>query len=159
MRYRSVLPFLAIIGIVVLGSYGIASATAPSGVTPTAHVVGAALGDGVKVNADGVKLQTKGPAELSVLTLTLDPGATTGWHTHPGFAAIAVQEGVGRLYSSDCRAVTYEAGEAFVESGTDDATVFRNEGSTPVVLTVSFVAPRGSAIIRDEPAPAGCAIR
>ncbi len=49
----------------------------------------------------------------------------------------------------------FNSGDAFVEAGDDKATLFRNEGSTPVVLTVTFIAPRGAAIIRDEPLPAG----
>lgn len=60
-------------------------------VTPAAHVVGAQLARDVKINADEVK----SPTEVSVLTLTVDPGVTTGWHSHPGLAVIAVAEGTG----------------------------------------------------------------
>ena len=139
---------------------GIAFATPPSGVAPAVHVMSAALSDEVKVNADGVKLRTKLPTEVSVLTLTLEPGGTTGWHSHPGLAIIAVAEGTGKLYAADCSSQTYSAGQAFTEAGNDAPTVFRNESSSPVVLTVSFIAPRGTgaAFIRDEPAPAGCAV-
>ena len=137
---------------------GVAFATAPSGVSPEAHVVGAALDDRQKVNADGVKFQTKVPTEVSVLTLTVEPGGTTGWHSHPGLAIISVSEGAGKLYQADCSSTTYGAGEAFVEAGDDAPTVFRNEGSTPAVLTVSFIAPDGAAIIRDEIAPEGCGV-
>ncbi len=132
----------------------VASATSPAGVTPVAHVMAADLADHIKVNADGVKFQTKVPTEVSVLTLTVEPGGTTGWHSHPGLAVIAVSEGSGKLYSTDCSSQTYVAGQAFVEGGDDKPTMFSNESSSPVVLTVTFVAPRGDAIIHDEPAPA-----
>lgn len=136
---------------------GVALATSPSGVTPAVHVAGAALPDGVRVNADGVKLQTKRPADVSVLTLTLEPGATTGWHSHPGLAVIAVSVGTGTLHFADCTSKTYSAGQAFVEAGDEPPTLFRNESADPVVLTVSFIAPRGDAIIHDEADP-GCGI-
>lgn len=134
----------------------IAAATPPAGVTPVIHVAGAALPD-VKVNADKIKFQTKAPTDVSVLTLTLAPGGTTGWHSHPGFAVIAVAEGTGKLYFSDCSSKTFRAGQAFVEAGDDRPTLFRNETSLPVVVTVTFVAPKGAAIIRDEADP-GCQV-
>lgn len=140
-----------------LAAVGIASATAPSGVTPVAHVVGAKLPAAMKVNADGVKFQTKVPTEVSVLTLTVDPGGTTGWHSHPGLAVIALSDGTGKLYAADCTAKEIRAGEAFLEDGDDAPTEFRNESSSPVVLTVSFIAPRDAAIIHDEAAP-GCGL-
>jgi len=152
-RSLAVLTALAVIPLVA----GIAFATPPSGVTPAAHVEGAALPNGVRVNADGVKFETRRRADVSVLTLTLEPGGTTGWHSHAGLAIIAVAKGTGKLYSSDCRSKTYRAGKAFVEAGDDPPTLFRNESSRPVVLTVSFVAPRGAAIIEDRPDP-GCGI-
>jgi len=153
MKRRS-LAFLAAYAAIPFAAVGIASATAPSGVTPEAHVVGAQLADDMKTNADGIKFQTKVPTDVSVLTLTVDPGGTTGWHSHPGLAVISVAEGAGKLYFADCSSKTYSAGQAFVEDGDDEPTVFRNEGSSPVVLTVSFISPRGAAIIRDEAAPA-----
>ena len=136
---------------------GIALATPPSGITPEQHVAGAKLAKGAKVNTDGIKFQTKRPADVSVLTLTLDPGGTTGWHSHPGFAVIAVTKGTGTLYFADCSSKRYKAGRAFVEDGNDPPTMFRNETSEPVVLTVSFIAPRGAEIIHDEPDP-GCRV-
>jgi len=132
----------------------IAAATPPAGVTPVTHVAGATLPDDVKVNADKIKFRTKAPTDVSVLTLTIEPGGTTGWHSHPGLAVIAVTEGTGTLYFSDCSSKTFAAGQAFVENGDDRPTVFRNETSLPVVVTVTFVAPKGAAIIRDEANPA-----
>jgi quercetin dioxygenase-like cupin family protein len=158
MRFRS-LAVLTSFTLIPAAVVGIASATAPSGVTPVAHVSGAKLPGKVKVDADGIKFQAKAPTRASVLTLTVDPGGSTGWHTHPGLAVISVTRGTGTLYSTDCSSRTFKSGSAFVESGDDEATLFRNEGSTPVVLTVTFIAPRGAAIIRDEPAPGSCGRR
>ena len=134
---------------------GLASATSPPAVHPVAHVLGAQLPDDTKTNADGVKLQTKVRTDVSVLTLTVDPGATTGWHSQPGLAIIAVREGTGKLYFADCSSRTYGAGEAFVEAGNDAPTAFTNESTSPVVLTVTFIAPDGEQIIHGEDDP-GC---
>ncbi|MEJ7893819.1 MAG: cupin domain-containing protein [Solirubrobacteraceae bacterium] len=148
------LAVLAATAAMPLALVGIASATSPPAVTPVEHVRGADLADDLKVNADGVKFQTKVPTDVSVLTLTIDPGATTGWHTHPGLAIIAVSEGTGTLYSPDCTSETFNAGEAFVEAGDDAPTMFTNESPSPVVLTVSFIAPRDADPVHPEAGPA-----
>lgn len=145
---------LLLVAFVPLTVVGIAAATAPSGVTPAAHVEAATLAKGVKVNADGIKFKTKKPTAVSVLTLTVDPGGTTGWHSHPGFAVISVTNGTGTLYFADCSSRTVRSGKSFVETGDDPQTEFRNDTSSPVVLTVTFFAPKGEDIIRDEPRPA-----
>ena len=153
---RRLVAALAVGALAPLAALGSASATTPA-VTPAVHVVGADLDDRVQVNADGVKFQTKVPTDVSMVTLTLDPGATTGWHSHPGLAVIAVAEGTGKLYSADCIARTYSAGEAFVEAGDDTPTAFTNESASPVVLTVTFIAPQGSALAHPEADP-GCGL-
>jgi quercetin dioxygenase-like cupin family protein len=157
MKFRSLVP-LAAFALIPTTMVSIAFATASSGITPAVHVAGAQLPAGVKTNADGVKFQTKGPTEVSVLTLTVDPGGSTGWHSHPGLAVISVAEGTGKLYTADCTAQEFGAKEAFVEAGNDAPTLFRNESDAPVVLTVTFFAPRGAAIIRDEPMPGTCGL-
>lgn len=136
---------------------GIAFASSSSGVTAAAHAVGARIADDVKVNADRIKFQTKDPVDVSVVTLTIAPGGTTGWHSHPGFAVIAVTQGTGTLYFADCSSKTFRAGQAFVESGDDPPTVFRNDSPETVVVTVSFIAPRDAAFLRDEANP-GCSV-
>lgn len=150
------LALLTALTLIPPAAVGIASAKGPSGVTAVEHVVAAQLRDDIKTNADGVKFRTKVPTEVSVLTLTIDPGGSTGWHTHPGLAIISVSEGAGKLYSTNCKSKKFRPGDAFIEAGNDKATLFRNEGSRPVVLTVTFIAPRKAAII--EPAPASCGL-
>lgn len=153
---RRRLAALAVGALAPLAALGSASATTPA-VTPAVHVVGADLDDRVQVNADGVKFQTKAPSDVSVLNLTVEPGGTTGWHSHPGLAVIAVSEGTGKLYLADCSSKTFHAGQAFAESGDDEPTLFRNESSSPVLLTVTFIAPRGEDIIHGETGP-GCGL-
>lgn len=148
---------IAIAALAPLTAVGVAFATPPSGATPTPHVIGAGLPDGVNVNADRIKFQTKDPADVSVVTLSIEPGGTTGWHSHPGIALITVAEGTGKLYAADCTSETFQAGQAFVETGDDPPTVFRNESAEPVVLTVTFVSPRGASFHHDQANP-GCRV-
>ncbi|MDQ3874464.1 MAG: cupin [Actinomycetota bacterium] len=136
---------------------GVALATPGSGITPTVHVARATLTEKANVNADRIRFKTKKPTDVSVVTLRMAPGATTGWHRHPGVVIIAVTQGTGTLYSSDCSSRAYSAGQVFVESGDDAAGVFRNETASDVVITVTFVAPKGAAFRIDAPNP-GCPV-
>lgn len=153
MKFRSLAPLAAFL---IVPTAAVSIAWAAGGVSPVVHVAGAQLPERVKVNADGVKFQTKAPTEASVVTLTVDPGGSTGWHTHPGLAVISVSEGTGTLYQTDCTSQRFSAGEAFIESGDDAPTLFRNEGPAPVVVTVTFIAPSGTDLI--APAPDTCGL-
>jgi quercetin dioxygenase-like cupin family protein len=115
----------------------------------------ATLVNEVQVNADRIKFETKEPTDVPVVTLTMPPGASTGWHGHPGLALIAVTQGSGVLYGSDCSTRMYQAGEVFVEAGGDPPNVFRNESTSPLVLTVTFIAPQGRDFRISAPNP-GC---
>jgi quercetin dioxygenase-like cupin family protein len=96
---------------------GVALATPGSGITPTTHVDRATMADSVDLNNDRIKFQTKDPVDIRVQTLRMAPGATTGWHSHPGFVIVSITEGTQTLYSADCSSRTVSAGESFVETG------------------------------------------
>ncbi len=134
---------------------GTASGTPSSGISPTVHVARATIEESINVNSDGIRFKTKQPTDISVVTLTMAPGGTTGWHRHPGIVMIAVTEGTGTFYGADCTPTTYSAGDVFVETGEDSAAVVRNETDSPFVITVTFVVPRGAPFRIDEPNP-GC---
>lgn len=134
---------------------GTASGTPSSGISSTVHLARATIEESVNVNSDGIRFKTKQPTDISVVTLSMAPGATTGWHRHPGIVMIAVTEGTGTFYGADCRSATYSAGDVFVETGADSAAVVRNETDRPFVITVTFVVPRGAPLRIDEPNP-GC---
>lgn len=134
---------------------GTASGTPSSGISPTVHVARATIKESVNVSSDGMRFKTKQPADISVVTLTMAPGGTTGWHRHPGIVMIAVTEGTGTFYGADCTSTTYSVGDVFVETGEDSAAVVRNESESPFVITVTFVVPRGAPFRIDEPNP-GC---
>ena len=72
--------------------------------------------------------------------ITVDPGGSSGWHSHPGGAIVVVQQGsitVHRSVGSKCQTTTYSAGQAFIErpGEVDHVT---NDGTAPYVLFVTF---------------------
>ena len=83
---------------------------------------------------------------MRVQTLTLAPGAYTGWHHHPGFTLVAVKEGEVTVFDSDCNATPHRAGTAFVEYG-DDPLEVRNRGAVPATVYATYVAPSSSTQI------------
>ena len=136
---------------------GVALATPGSGITPTTHVARNTLAGPVQINDERIKFQTKDPVNVRVQTLRMAPGATTGWHSHPGFVIVSITQGTQTLYSADCSSRTISAGESFVETG-EEAMLARNETSSDVVLVVTYVAPQGAPFRIDQPNP-GCAVQ
>ena len=99
--------------------------------------------------------------DSAVQQVTINPGGTTGWHTHPGVTFVAVAQGEGTLYhagASSCPSEKAPAGTGFYQTEADVHT-FRNEGSTVLVLYAFYLLPPGTpntAIRTDQPQPAGC---
>lgn len=56
-------------------------------------LVTANLDHKIKVNSNGVKLQTKKPTDVRVQRFVFEAGGYTGWHHHPGVVIIAVETG------------------------------------------------------------------
>jgi quercetin dioxygenase-like cupin family protein len=96
---------------------------------------------------------------MLVTSITVDPGGSFGWHSHPGPVLVAVSQGtlaVYEVHGSHCRRTTVGAGDAFVEDG-GDVHLARNEGSTPVELNAIFLARTGTTqFLSPEPEPKGC---
>jgi quercetin dioxygenase-like cupin family protein len=97
--------------------------------------------------------------------ITVNPGGSSGWHSHPGGAIIVVAQGTltkyhgttghGRL-SGHCEITPYSAGQAFTEApGEVDQVV--NTGTSPYILYVTFpLVPQGGATRIDQPDPGTC---
>jgi quercetin dioxygenase-like cupin family protein len=131
---------------------GPASGTAPPSVT-TELLARGTVASAFKIHVDGIRVSAKGPIDIATAHLTFPPGATTGWHIHPGPVLVIVKSGTLTKYSSDCVATRYTAGQAFVERGPRDITMVRNEGATQADTIVTFLAPVGAKLKEDVPAP------
>ena len=104
-----------------------------------------------------VKLQTKGPVEVAVQRIVAIPGATFGWHSHPGPTIVTVLSGTLSFYhAEDCtHRINYTAGQSF-SNRPDEIHLARNEGTVPLVVYASdFVPLRTPALpLRiDQPSP------
>jgi quercetin dioxygenase-like cupin family protein len=160
---------LCVVGAAVYG--GIALATPP---TPAPGVVTSTFGVGrfddidsttkTDINSGAAtdfwqaRLNTKGISDVYMLQNTIKPGATFGWHSHPGPSLVIVKSGTATFYMADdptCSPQVVNAGSGFVDSG-HDTHVVRNEGSVDLVTLVVSIVPAGFSRRIDEPAPANC---
>ena len=96
---------------------------------------------------------------MLVTSIVVDPGGSFGWHTHPGPVLVSVASGTLSLYHAEhrrCHRDTVTAGQGFIEDG-GDVHLARNEGTTPVQLYVTFLAPTGTTeFLTEVAAPAAC---
>ena len=137
---------------------GVAWATPPSGVTSTTlgRISVAPFHD----SSPSFKIFSNAPTDAVVLTTTIAPGGSTGWHSHPGPAFIVVTSGTITVYDGNDPACTPHRsgpGSGFFDPGFGHVHLARNEGTVPVTEVVTYlnVPPGGSPRI-DAPAPGNC---
>jgi quercetin dioxygenase-like cupin family protein len=139
---------------------GSARVAGPVGVTiePLAH---ATLPARVRAHGEGITISTKGPRDMLATSITVAPGGTFGWHTHPGPVLVAVANGTLSLYEAHhggCRTRRVTAGQGFVEGG-GDVHLANNEGTAPVRIVATFLARTGtSEFLTTVPDPGTCRI-
>ncbi len=119
----------------------------------------------VKVNVDSVQraitCNPTNPCDTAFQQATVQPGGSSGWHTHPGATFVAVGQGEGTIYrvtGSDCQATKIGVGTGFAQMPTELHMV-RNEGTVPFVVYTFYVLPPGTpstGIRVDQPQPAAC---
>jgi quercetin dioxygenase-like cupin family protein len=150
MRRKSLFALLfVLVGVAVYG--GIALATPPSGLTNVP------LARGTNVSHGTIPLQVG--TDVAMAQITVNPGGSAGWHSHPGGAIVVVKTGTLTVYTavgSQCQVTTYSAGQAFIERpGEVDQVI--NNGTTPYVLFVTFPrVPQGDSPRTDESDPGTC---
>jgi hypothetical protein len=112
--------------------------------------------------ADGVMGVHQGNDTI-VYTATMAPGATSGWHRHPGGIVVLVQSGTFTTYGLDaepCVGVDIPAGGAYFEDNAAGARYphfVRNRGDVPAeVVVIAFDVPPGGSPRTDADAPAQC---
>jgi quercetin dioxygenase-like cupin family protein len=140
---------LGVLGAAVYG--GTVLATPPSGLTQVP------LARGTDVSNGTIPLQVG--TDVAMAQITVVPGGSSGWHSHPGGAIIVIKQGtltVNRAIGSQCQTTTYSAGQAFIERpGEVDQVV--NTGTVPFVLFVTFPrVPQGASARTDQPDPGTC---
>ncbi|MFI5611776.1 cupin domain-containing protein [Amycolatopsis sp. NPDC051903] len=101
---------------------------------------------------------TVGDTDYVLLQLTIAPGASTGWHTHPGPIHSVVHSGALTHDLADCgHTEVFGPGEPFIDH-VDEVHLGRNLGTEPAVIIGLAVLPHGAALGAPAADP-GCGYR
>lgn len=126
---------------------------------PLAAVItpSAAATEPIGVSAAVLSKVTTGGKDYIVSDITIAPGGSTGWHTHPGAIYGIVKAGELTHYSADCRQDgIFGAGAPITDpTGPDHVHIGRNLGATPLILEVTYIDPAGAPTSESAPNP-GC---
>ena len=160
---RSLFPLVAALALLATVA-GTALGTPPSAPptlsaeTARGPLVDRPLGVNMKFE-DGskVKLDTKGPIEVAVQRIVAKPGATFGWHSHPGPTIVTVLSGTLTLYHAEhCTVgIAYGPGTSF-SNLPHEIHLAKNEGATDLVIYASYFVPVSTpalALRKDQPSP------
>ncbi|MGH3793545.1 MAG: cupin domain-containing protein [Pseudonocardiaceae bacterium] len=128
-------------------------AGSPADATPGSGAEGTIVAQGT--TDEQVHVEAHGQTQLVFQRVTLQPGGSTGWHTHPGPLLVVVESGTLTHYDRTCKAHTYTAGQALEEpAGRHHVHMGANKGTDPAILEVTYVIPVGSPLRDEAPAPA-----
>jgi hypothetical protein len=132
-------------------------ASTPVGLTPT--LISRGTFERFKVKTDNQSTfdfmaQAKPAIDMVVRINDYAPGASTGWHTHPGPVFITVIQGELTFYEVDdpsCSPMVVKVGEGYVDTG--HGHIGRNETGNPARDVAVVIAPVGGAFRDELPAP------
>jgi hypothetical protein len=144
---------------VAFGAFAaISSASPASGVTGTLLARGTYPQYDLKTDPQSpidFKAKTKQPTDVVVQRHDYLPGATTGWHTHPGPVFITVTQGTLTFYERDdptCTPHVVSAGQGYVDTGLGH--IGFNESATETAQDVTVaIAPVGAPFRSELDAP------
>jgi quercetin dioxygenase-like cupin family protein len=106
----------------------------------------------------GGKSVTVEPSRTVVVKYVVQPGAVFPWHSHAGPVVVNVRRGKLTYVSDTCVRTTYDAGEAFVDLGSDVHSAFAGPKETVVVATFFNAPPEPEPLLIPATAPAGCTL-
>jgi quercetin dioxygenase-like cupin family protein len=122
--------------------------------------------DAIHVNAHShtpelwkAQIKTRGQSDVYAVDNKFPPGASTGWHSHPGPSLILVVAGTVTNYLGDdpgCTPQGYSAGAGFIDPGGAHVHLLRNETSTPAETIAVQLLPKDAARRIDVPDPGTC---
>jgi quercetin dioxygenase-like cupin family protein len=105
------------------------------------------------------QLKTHGQSDVYVVDNKFPPGASTGWHSHPGPSLILVVTGTVTNYPGDdpsCPPRAYRAGDGFIDPGGGHLHLLRNESGTAAETIAVQLLPKDAARRIPADAPSGC---
>jgi quercetin dioxygenase-like cupin family protein len=135
---------------VVVGGLAAVVKGQPMGVTRTEQGRGTVDSDYTVKGANGT--------DVVVQKVTIEPGATAAWHTHPGAETAIVMAGALTFFNGDdpdCKPREYRAGQVVIGSG--HVHQGKNLGSEPVEIVVTyFDVPAGAPAAKPAERPSNC---
>jgi quercetin dioxygenase-like cupin family protein len=154
LQSRRVLALVVAAGVVVTAA-GVALATPPVGFVASTLARGKVVELPGDEGMQSFTIDMSKPMELFTQTITLQPGGTVGWHSHPGPQFVIVKSGTATDYAleASCAPHVIKAGEAFIYHHPGAVHTVTNEGSVPVEFIVTSLGPVGAAFRTDIPAP------
>ena len=156
---------LGALGVVIIAGYGVRIWANPAtGVTATLIgrgtykkfqiVAKPAATDSTNQATFEYAAQAQPAIDMIVQTHNYLPGASTGWHTHPGPVYITVTQGALAFYEVDdptCSPHVVTAGEGYLDTG--HGHVGLNQTANPAQDVTVAVAPVGAPFRSELPAP------
>jgi quercetin dioxygenase-like cupin family protein len=147
---------MAVMSVGVVGLV-VAFNAVPGAATPPVGFASQLVGRGTYMSQGTLPLEQG--SDIVVLKITVAPGGSAGWHSHPGGAIVIVQQGDITVYESvgnHCDITAYTHGQSFIERpGEVDQVV--NAGTTDYVLVAVFPGtPVGGSSRIDQPDPGTC---
>ena len=140
---------LALMTVGFIGLFVAVNAVPGAATAPSSGFVSIRLSHGTLSHGS---LAVKPGLQIVVVQNSVKPGASSGWHSHPGGAMVVLQAGQittyrvvknddgeegGRDRSSRCVINTYTAGQAFVESP-GEPLIAVNNGSSETISYATF---------------------
>lgn len=109
----------------------------------------------IKQDAGTHVVHVDGPSDVVVAKVTIQPGGSLGWHTHPGPAIASVASGeLTIINAKDCVTRQYPSGKAFVDPGQGNVHIGYNASGAETIVYVTFLdVPAGQSptIVAQEP--------
>ena len=104
------------------------------------------------------QLRGSADSEVDMFKLTIKPGGSGGWHSHPGQVLVTVTQGNAVFYEaagSSCTRKVVKSGKATVEQP-GVVHVTRNEGKRDLIIHGVNIRPQGTKPGVWEARPAEC---
>jgi quercetin dioxygenase-like cupin family protein len=121
--------------------------------TPASGVSGSVLAQGTIDEHININPSRDEPSVVTVQKVTVQPGGTTGWHSHDAKVLAVVGAGTLTLSEHDCSVREVARGQGFVENP-GHVHMASNLGEVPVEVYVTYVSRPGAQLRVDEAAPA-----
>jgi quercetin dioxygenase-like cupin family protein len=130
------------------GTVSLAGVTAAVATPPSGDISRNDLAVG-KVT-DNINIQRTEPSDFHIQVVTLEPGANSGWHTHPGPEYSIVKAGsVVLVRDPECEPIKLSAGQGFFNPD-GIPHLAHNDGMEPAELYVTYTVPAGNTVLRQD---------